>query len=61
MVTSTKLQGVRGDNGWKDVLDVLPVRTIIRGQDVESVVSVHASKNVRFLDETNPCTLLKSS
>ena len=28
MVTSTKLQGVRGDNGWKDVLDVLPVRTI---------------------------------
>ena len=31
MVTSTELQGVRGDNGWKDVLDVLPVRTIIRG------------------------------
>ena len=26
-----KLQGVRGDNGWKGVLDVLPVRTIISG------------------------------
>ena len=71
-IVSTDYMGVAGEElrqvqsfrvfevtmGGKDVLDVLPVRTIIRawGQDVESVVSVHASKNVRFLDETNPCT-----
>ena len=57
MVTSTKLQGVRGDNGWQDVLDGLPVRNDNHRVKMSSPLSLLMQvKNVRFLEETNPCT-----